>query len=220
MKKAVCLLSGGQDSTTALFWAKSQFKNVFALIIDYGQRHSIEIESAKKISKLANVSFKVLSLKDYFQSLTKSALLDNSNISEKHEINSELPASFVPGRNLIFITSATILAQQMSYNNVVTGVCQTDYSGYPDCRNNTINSLQVSLNLGMDSNIEIHTPLMWLDKKETVELAISLDGCMEALKYSHTCYEGTYLPCNVCPSCKLRIKGFEEAGIFDPIYKR
>jgi len=220
MTGAVCLLSGGQDSTTALYWAKNQFKNVFALIIDYGQRHSIEIESAKKIATMSAVPYKILYLKDYFQTLTTSALIGEGIISGAHPINPNLLASFVPGRNLIFITSASILAQQMGYRNVVTGVCQTDYSGYPDCRNNTIDSLQVSLNLGMDSNIKIHTPLMWLNKRETVEMSMRWPSCWKALEYSHSCYEGLNPPCGKCPSCILREKGFREAGMTDPIYNR
>ena len=193
-RNAVCLLSGGQDSTTTLFWAKNKFDNVFALVIDYGQRHSIEIESAIKIAKITNTPFKILKLSGYFQTLTKSALINEGAISDNHCTNKNLPSSFVPGRNLIFLTSAAILAQQMGYNNIVTGVCETDYSGYPDCRNNTIRALELSLNLGIDSNFVIHTPLMWLNKKETVELATTFPGCMEALKYSHTCYEGKFPP--------------------------
>jgi len=219
-KNAVCLLSGGQDSTTALFWAKLKFNNVFALIIDYGQRHLIEIESAVKIAGLAEIPWKILKLESYFQSLTTSSLIGSGSVCDSHPTNPNLPASFVPGRNLIFVSSASILAQQMKYTNVITGVCQTDYSGYPDCRNNTIKSLNVALNLGMDSDIEVHTPLMWLNKKETVELAVELPGCMNALKYSHTCYEGKRPPCMECPSCILRQKGFEETNIIDPILKR
>ena len=218
MKSCVCLLSGGQDSTTTLFWAKNQFENVFALIIDYGQKHSIEIESAKTIAKIANVPYKVLLLKDYFYQLTESALINDGNVNSNHKLNPSLPASFVPGRNIIFITSACILANQLGYKNVVTGVCQTDYSGYPDCRLETVESVEKSFFLGTEYSVKVHTPLMFLTKAETVKLAIELEGCLEALKFSHTCYNGVYPPCGICPSCVLRAKGFKEAGISDPLF--
>jgi 7-cyano-7-deazaguanine synthase len=112
------------------------------------------------------------------------------------------------------------LAYKWGVEDVVTGVCQTDSSGYPDTRDSTIKSLQATLSLGMEWPLVIHTPLMWLTKAESVNLAMALPGCMEALKWSHTCYEGEYPPCENCPACLLRIKGFAEAGVKDPIYLR
>lgn len=221
MYDAIVLLSGGQDSTTSLYWAKKKFQNILALIIDYGQKHVIEINSAIKIAQLAEVDYRFFDL-GFIKEIGNSALVnDMSNDYKmflKHPSNSELPISFVPGRNLIFITVASMFAYKYNASNVVTGVCQTDYSGYPDCRDNTITSLEKSIKLGMDfPMLEILTPLMYKTKKETVKMAIELDGCMEALKYSHTCYNGQNLPCMKCPSCLLRAKGFKEAGIIDPI---
>ncbi|MCP4373942.1 MAG: 7-cyano-7-deazaguanine synthase QueC [Deltaproteobacteria bacterium] len=217
---AVVLLSGGQDSTTSLFWALSKYNSVFALIIDYGQKHRIEIESAKQIATMAGVEYKVLDL-NFFKEIGNSALLDKeTDVSKAHDGNENLPASFVPGRNLIFVTVASMLAFKLGATSVVTGVCQTDYSGYPDCRDLTMRSLNETIVKGMEFNVLVETPLMWLDKAETVELAVYLPGCMEALAYSHTCYNGEYPPCTRCPSCTLRAKGFQEADERDPLIVR
>jgi 7-cyano-7-deazaguanine synthase len=219
MNKAVCLLSGGQDSTTTLFWALSKFDQVHALILDYGQRHRIEIESAVKIATIAKVPYKIVAI-SFFSDLTTSALIGDGDVNQSHPLNPNLPASFVPGRNIVFITAAAMYAHSIGAENVCTGVCQTDYSGYPDCRDETMKSLQTTLRLAMDFNLEIHTPLMWLTKSQTVALAISLPGCEYALKFSHTCYNGQFPPCGECSSCKLRAKGFQEAGFTDPIFSR
>jgi len=215
----VCLLSGGQDSTTSLFWAKEKFNSVFAVIIDYGQKHRIEIESAKTIAKMANVEYMVISL-PFFKEIGNSALLTGDNVSCCHPNNSDLPASFVPGRNLIFVTVASMIAYKRKAQVVVTGVCETDFSGYPDCRSKTIRLLNNAINSGMDSDIKVITPLMYLNKAETVKLALTLNGCIKALAYSHTCYNGALPPCNECPSCLLREKGFDEAGVIDPLIER
>jgi len=217
--KAICLLSGGQDSTTTLFWALSKFDEVHSLILDYGQRHRIEIESAVKIANLAKVPYKIVSI-PFFSDLTISSLIGEGDVNRNHSLNQNLPSSFVPGRNVVFITAAAMYAHSIGSEDVCTGVCQTDYSGYPDCRDNTIQSLQTTLRLAMDFNLNIHTPLMWMTKSETVQMAKSLEGCMEALSFSHTCYNGQYPPCGTCPSCKLRANGFFEAGINDPINNR
>ena len=220
MNNAVCLLSGGQDSTTALFWAKRKFDKVFAVIIDYGQKHRVEIESAKKIADIANVDYNIIPV-PFFAQLGDSSLTGPGNVSDAHNLNPNLPSSFVPGRNIIFMTVAAMVAYKLGYENVVTGVCETDYSGYPDCRRQAVDAVESAVSLGMDVPfIEIHTPLMYLSKLQTVKMAKTLDGCMEALKYSHTCYNGVWPPCGVCPSCKLRAKGFEEAGEMDPIFSR
>lgn len=219
MASAVVLLSGGQDSTTCLFWAKKKYQDVSAVIVDYGQRHRVELESAKKVAEIAKVPFDVLDLR-FFKEIGNSSLFTDNDVNEKHPCDDELPSSFVPGRNLIFITVAAMFAYKSNADAVVTGVCQTDYSGYPDCRNLTMQSLACTIALGMDKNIKIETPLMFLTKAETVQLAIDLPGCMEALEYSHTCYNGEFPPCFQCPSCILRAKGFQEAGVPDPLQVR
>ncbi len=219
-EKAVVLLSGGQDSTTALFWAKQNFKEVHAVSFFYGQRHSIEIESAKIIAKMADVQYLMLRA-EVFNQLHDSALLNkSSSISEQHRVGG-LPSSFVPGRNVIFFTLATMYAYKFNTYNLVAGVCQTDYSGYYDCRKSAVDAIEKALieSLGY-GGLRIHTPLMFLTKAETVFLASILEGCMEALAYSHTCYEGVYPPCGKCPACILRAKGFKEAGIKDPLIER
>ena len=127
-----------------------------------------------------------------------------------------MPNTFVPGRNLIFLTFAAAFAYQRSIENLVTGVAQTDYSGYPDCREKTIQSLQESIRLGMESAVRIHTPLMNLSKQETVELAVEL-GALGAMALTHTCYNGERPPCGQCPACVLRAKGFADAGVADPL---
>ena len=220
--KAIILFSGGQDSTTCLYWAMNKFgkENIIALNIWYGQRHAIEIESAEKIAReMANVKYQNFKT-TIFQDIGDSALVQSGNISEKHRSNPDLPASFVPGRNILFLTIAAAMAYKYDALNIVTGVCQTDYSGYPDCRKIAIMATEDAISLGMGKNFKIHTPLMYLTKAQTVEMAMELPGCMEALSYSHTCYEGQYPPCMECPSCILRDKGFKEAGVIDPITTR
>lgn len=218
--KALVLFSGGQDSTTCLYWAKEKFGSVETLSFNYGQRHQIEIESTKKIIRLIGVEHTILNV-NVLKQIADSALVNNiNNINENHRSSDNLPASFVPGRNILLLTIAAMFAFKKGIKNIVTGVCQIDYSGYPDCRDDTIKSLQVSLNLGMGYDFIIHTPLMRLNKKETVLLAKELLGCWEALSYSHTCYRGQYPPCEKCPACKIRTKGFEEAGCIDPLKQR
>ena len=218
--KALILLSGGQDSTTSLYWALASkaFPKVEALIIDYGQRHYCEIGSAIKIAKLAKVPYQVFET-NILSKIGDSALISFGDISTKHR-NANLPASFVPGRNLLFLTIAGMFAYKHGIHSIIIGVCQTDYSGYPDCRAETINFMQSTLSLGMDWEFEIFTPMMFLSKKEEVILGNSFPGCMEALALSHTCYEGQFPPCGKCPACVLRAKGFKEAGISDPLIER
>lgn len=221
-KEALVLLSGGQDSTTCLLWALNNFESVKCVNISYGQRHIREKIAAAEIAGFLGVEIIYLTL-DILQQIGGSALLnESSDISAQHEKNSNLPASFVPGRNIFFITSAAALAFKWDIEHIVTGVCQTDYSGYPDCRQETITSLQATLNLAMEYDFMIHTPLMYLTKAQTVEMAINQApvSWKKALSLSHTCYEGAFPPCGECPACKLRIKGFEEAGVEDPIFAR
>ncbi len=214
---AIVVLSGGQDSTTCLFWTIKNFDSVETVTFDYGQRHRIELEAAQKIAKLAGVKNTILPI-DTFGILGGNSLTGKEVVDESSQ-EGELPNSFVPGRNLIFLTFAAAFAYQREIKDLVTGVCQTDYSGYPDCRQNTIEAIQLAINLGMESNVRIHTPLMWMTKSETVKFAGEV-GALEALAWSHTCYNGEVPPCGQCPACELRAKGFEEGGIPDPLLER
>jgi 7-cyano-7-deazaguanine synthase len=217
-EKALVLLSGGQDSTTCLYWAIDRFgpDQVTAISFDYGQRHRIELECARAIADDASVAYACLPI-DTFSTLGGDALTDaDIDVSQGVGTESGLPNTFVPGRNLIFITYAAAFAYQHHIGNLVTGVAQTDYSGYPDCREETIAALQKAIQLGMESDIKILAPLMHLSKKQTVELARDL-GCLDAMALTHTCYNGERPPCGQCPACELRAKGFAEAGVDDPL---
>ncbi len=214
--KAVVVLSGGQDSTTCLWWAMERFgrKSVAAITFDYGQRHRIERDCAATIAAAAGIPHIQLPI-DTFEALGGNALTDEDvNVSDFGK--GDLPATFVPGRNLIFLTFAAAWAWPRGVRHIVTGVAQTDFSGYPDCRQQTIDALASALALGMESDYVIHTPLMNLSKKETVLLARDR-GAIEAMGLTHTCYEGQRQPCGECQACILRAKGFSEAGIDDPL---
>lgn len=217
-ERALVVLSGGQDSTTCLFWAIDRFgrDDVSTISFDYGQRHKIELECAARVAEYAGVLNTRLPI-DTFHALGGDALTDeNIEVESKTRADSGLPNTFVPGRNLIFLTFAAAYAYQQGVGNLVTGVAQTDYSGYPDCRDETIRSLQQTLRAGMESDIVIHTPLMYLSKRETVELIRDL-GELPAMAFTHTCYNGKRPPCGTCPACELRARGFAEAGIEDPL---
>ena len=216
--KALVVLSGGQDSTTCLYWAIDRFGAgaVETLTFDYGQRHRIELECASRVAELAGVPNRRLPI-DTFRALGGDALTDSAiDVQSGVEADSGLPNTFVPGRNLVFLTFAAAYAWQRGIGHLVTGVAQTDYSGYPDCREDTIAALQEAIRRGMESDIVIHTPLMHLSKKETVEMACEL-GALPAMAHTHTCYNGRRPPCGTCPACELRAKGFAEAGIEDPL---
>ncbi|OGI12367.1 MAG: 7-cyano-7-deazaguanine synthase QueC [Candidatus Margulisbacteria bacterium GWF2_35_9] len=214
-KSALVILSGGQDSTTALFWAKQQFMSVETISFDYGQRHKIELDCAKKIASIAEVPNKRVSLSSLSQ-LSDNAMVNETNI----ELNKEtsLPTTFVPGRNLLFVTMAAAFAYEKRIPNLILGVSQVDYSGYPDCREETMKSLEKTISLGMEFPFKIHTPLIHKTKRETVLLAKEL-GIVDVLKFTHTCYKGQNPPCGDCPACELRAKGFAEVGINDPLIK-
>lgn len=219
---AIVCLSGGQDSATCLAWAKKKFKKIFSVSFNYNQRHIIELECSKKLSKLAGCEKHFeLKIGELFSQITKSALIDkDKSLLEQFELDEDLPASFVPFRNLYFFSLAASICYFYGIKNIVVGVSQTDFSGYPDCRNTFIKSLNATLELAVDSSFEIHAPLMYLSKKETVLLMKDL-GYLEWYKYTHTCYEGKRPACGKCPACILRLRGFEEAGIKDPIeYER
>ena len=216
--QALVVLSGGQDSTTCLYWALDKFGSnaVEAITFDYGQRHRVELGCAARVAEFAGVSHTVMPI-DTFAALGGNALTDqNIGVQKGADIETDLPNTFVPGRNIVFLTFAAAYAWQRNIEHLVTGVAQTDYSGYPDCREETIEALQLTIRLGMASNVVIHTPLMSLSKKETVLLARDL-GALEAMALTHTCYEGRRPPCGECPACILRARGFNEAGIEDPL---
>lgn len=220
-EKALVVLSGGQDSTTCLYWAIDRFGSaaVSAVTFDYGQRHRIELGAAANIASLAGVPHTVLPI-DTFAAIGGNALVDADLEPGGGAVKAaNLPNTFVPGRNLIFLTFAAAWAWQRDIRHLVTGVAQTDYSGYPDCREATIDALGETLRKGMESDVQIHTPLMHLSKKETVLLADRL-GALGALALSHTCYRGERPPCGRCEACRLRARGFEEAGIEDPLFWR
>ncbi|MCL2847325.1 MAG: 7-cyano-7-deazaguanine synthase QueC [Firmicutes bacterium] len=212
-KAAVVLLSGGQDSTTCLYWAKQRFDTVLAIGFDYNQRHKLELEQAKLIAKEANVELCLMEL-PILSDITKNALV-NCNISvetyNENQFQKSPPNTEVVGRNMLFLTYAAIYAKQYSIENIVTGVSQTDFSGYPDCREAFILSLEKTLTLSMDYPYKIHTPLMHINKAQAWELADKL-GILNIIKNKTlTCYNGIIGDgCTACPACALRKRGYEE----------
>ena len=207
-EKAVVVFSGGQDSTTCLFWAKKHFDEVEAVTFDYNQRHRLEIDVAASIAKELNVPHTVLDM-SLLNQLAPNALTRSDIAIEQKE--GQLPSTFVDGRNLLFLSFAAVLAKQKGARHLVTGVCETDFSGYPDCRDVFIKSLNVTLNLAMDYQFVIHTPLMWLNKAETWKLADEL-GALEFVRTKTlTCYNGIIADgCGECPACVLRKRGFDQ----------
>ena len=208
-EKAIVVFSGGQDSTTCLFWAKKRFAEVEAVTFNYGQRHSLEIECAKDITKELGVKHHILDMSLLNQLAPNALTRDDIEVAEGED--GELPSTFVPGRNLLFLSFAGVLASQVGAKHIVTGVCETDFSGYPDCRDIFIKSLNVTLNLSMDNTFVIHTPLMWLNKAETWELADQLGAFEFVREKTLTCYNGVIADgCGECPACKLRKRGLDE----------
>lgn len=221
MSKSLVVLSGGQDSTTCLYWAKQNFDEVLGITFDYGQRHKVELEAARTIGKLAGLKHhRFVDLRGYGELSPSSLTHHEQLVSAKRDDG--LPSTFTPGRNLVFLTVAASYALAVGAKDVVTGVCQTDFSGYPDCRDDTMRALEAAINLGVEPGrpvglaIRIHTPLMWMTKAESVRLARRLPGCWEALTHTVTCYVGDVPGCGECPSCLLRVRGFEVAGEQDP----
>ncbi|MED1205533.1 7-cyano-7-deazaguanine synthase QueC [Heyndrickxia acidicola] len=208
-KRALVVFSGGQDSTTCLFWAMKNFDYVEAVTFNYNQRHSLEIECAQNIAKELGVKHHILDM-SLLNQLAPSALT-RGDIEVKDGEEGGLPSTFVPGRNLLFLSFAGVLASQIKADHIVTGVCETDFSGYPDCRDVFIKSMNVTLNLAMDGQFAIHTPLMWLNKAETWELADQLDAFQFVREKTLTCYNGVISDgCGECPACKLRQRGLED----------
>ena len=206
---AVVLLSGGQDSTTCLYWAKKHFEKVYAIAFRYGQRHEQEVAVAEKIAKQADVPFAIFDI-DTLKNLSHNSLTDKTiPIDEEKPVNA-LPNTFVPGRNMIFLNYAAVYAYSLGVHDLVIGVSQADYSGYPDCRDTFIKSMNTSLNLAMDYEFEIHTPLMFLDKEAVWKLSDEL-GVFDIIRNETlTCYKGIMAEgCGKCPACKLRANGLE-----------
>lgn len=206
---ALVVFSGGQDSTTCLFWAKKHFKEVYALSFVYGQKHAHEVEIAEEIAHEAGVHFEKMDT-SFISTLTHNSLTDSSIVMDQTKPADGPPNTFVPGRNLFFLSIAAVYAREHGIRHLITGVSQTDFSGYPDCRDSFIRSLNVTLNLAMEEQFVIHTPLMWIDKCETWALADEL-GVLDLIRHrTLTCYNGVVGDgCGHCPSCKLRREGLE-----------
>ncbi|NKC13895.1 MAG: 7-cyano-7-deazaguanine synthase QueC [Gammaproteobacteria bacterium] len=222
---ALVLFSGGQDSTTCLAWALARFSRVETVGFDYGQRHSVELDCRAAVRQSLASGFAdwaqrlgpdhVLDLR-FIRALGQSAMTEAIQIEMQ---NNALPNTFVPGRNLLFFTAAAALAYRRGLKRLVGGMCETDYSGYPDCRDDTLKALQATLNLGMESRLVVETPLMWIDKAETWTLARDLGGnaLVELIKHkTHTCYVGDRenlhawgYGCGACPACELRANGYK-----------
>jgi len=207
---ALVLFSGGQDSTTCLFWAKQNFRNVHTLCFSYGQRHSQEVKNAERIASMANVSFQVLDA-TIISHLAPNSLTDSSMMMDEEKPADSYPNTFVPGRNMFFLTFAATIAYAQNIRHLVTGVSEADYSGYPDCRDTFIKSANATLNLAMDRQFLIHTPLMWRNKKQVWQLADELGVFDLVRNETLTCYNGIIADgCGHCPACKLRNKGLQE----------
>lgn len=221
---ALVLFSGGQDSTTCLAWALDRFERVETIGFDYGQRHAIELAARDGLrSGLSRIrwSWATRLGEDHSIGLSSLGEISNTALTRNVAIEMEsggLPSTFVPGRNLIFLAFAAALAYRRGVTHLVAGVCETDYSGYPDCRDDTVKAMQVVLNLGMERRFVLHTPLMWIDKAQTWELARELGGdeLVELIvRESHTCYLGDRTHrhvwgygCGECPACELRADGY------------
>jgi protein ExsB len=208
-RKAIVIFSGGQDSTTCLFQAIAEYgkENVETITFQYGQRHSIELEKAKWIAQDLGVKQTFIDT-SVIKAITHNALMDeNVHIEQK---DNTLPNTFVDGRNALFLLYAAIYAKGQGIQDIITGVCETDFSGYPDCRDVFIKSMNVTLNLAMDYQFNIKTPLMYLTKAQTWQLADELGVLDYVRNYTHTCYEGVNGGCGQCPSCILRDKGLTE----------
>ena len=207
---ALVVFSGGQDSTTCLFWAKREFKKVVALSFLYGQKHQKEVELARQIAAKAGVDFDVMDV-SFIGKLGHNSLTDTTMVMDQVKPADPFPNTFVPGRNLFFLSIAAVYARERGINHLVTGVSQTDFCGYTPYHVAFIKSLNVTLNLAMDEQFVIHTPLMWIDKAETWALADEL-GVLDLVRHETlTCYNG--IPGDGCghrPACKLRREGLEK----------
>ncbi len=221
---AIVLFSGGQDSTVCLAWALERFSCVETIGFDYGQRHAIELSVRARLREkmtALNSGWAARLGDDHMIKLDALAAISDTALTRQTAIeiaDSGLPTTFVPGRNLMFFCFAGALAYRRGARHLVAGMCETDYSGYPDCRDDTVKAMQVALTLGLDKRVAIHTPLMWIDKAETFALAVEIGG--EAfldlvIEDSHSCYLGDRgkrhdwgYGCGKCPACQLRAQGF------------
>jgi len=231
-RRALVLFSGGQDSTACLAWALEHHDHVETIGFDYGQRHAVELECRKAVRERLIDGFPRWAPRlgdDHVLDLTLLGQLSDTALTSEREVEmgrSGLPNTFVPGRNLLFFTFAATVAYRRGLNVLVGGMCETDFSGYPDCRDNTLKALQVAISLGMDAPMTIETPLMWLDKAQTWAFSAALGG--EALNdliihHTHTCYIGDRSKrhdwgygCGECPACALRRRGYtgwRESGL-------
>ncbi len=250
--KALVIFSGGMDSTICLFWAIKTFgrDNVSTLTFDYAQRHRTEVQSARQIAEMAQVSWRLIEIPHL---LASSGPLLSSAELEQHADLSQFPSglqpTFIPARNILFFSLAASLAYELGAMHLVSGLCQADYGGYYDCRQDFLRSMQETLNQGLlghsgkatqTERIQIHAPLMHLTKREEILFARSgftlvsreaLDemnpadkelsqSCFEALAYSHSCYAGISPPCGLCHACHLRARAFDTADISDPLLER
>lgn len=221
---ALVLFSGGQDSTTCLAQALSKYERVETVGFDYGQRHSVELQARLVVLREIRVQFPQWAHKlgeDHFLDLAVLGQVSETSLTRDTAFKMEssgLPNTFVPGRNLLFLTLAAALAYRRDLQVLVTGVCETDFSGYPDCRDDTMKAMQLALSLGMDKRFLIETPLMWIDKAATWALAESLGGRKLVdliIEHTHTCYLGDRehrhawgYGCGKCPACELRLRGY------------
>lgn len=224
--RALVLFSGGQDSTTCLAWALDRYEHVETVGFDYGQRHSVELECRQQVLSRLREQFPDWAKRlgqDHLLDLSVLGSISDTGLTQDKAIEMEksgLPNTFVPGRNLLFFTLAAAIAYRRDLHSLVGGMCETDYSGYPDCRDNTLKSLQVTLALGMDSKLIIDTPLMWIDKSDTWQMAAELGGAalVDLVRTeTHTCYLGDRTHshdwgygCGQCPACELRAKGYRD----------
>ena len=223
---ALVLFSGGQDSTTCLAWALARYERVETIGFDYGQRHAIELTVRPTLLEKIRAQYPQWAHKlgdDHMIDLSLIGKISDTALTSNVEIAMQangLPNTFVPGRNLLFMTVAATVAYRRGLTVLVGGMCETDFSGYPDCRDDTMKALQVALNLGMATRLKVETPLMWLDKKQTWELAQSLggDGLVDLIRAdTHTCYLGERgalhawgYGCGTCPACALRARGYAQ----------
>lgn len=224
-RKALVLFSGGQDSTACLAWALDRYAHVETLGFDYGQRHRVELDCRQTVRRELAAQFPAWGAKlgeDHVLDLSLLGQISDTALTESRAIEMQangLPNTFVPGRNLLFLSFAATLAYRRGASVLVGGMCETDYSGYPDCRDNTLKALQVALSLGLDQPMTIETPLMFITKAETWALTERLGGAaLNALvvEHTHTCYLGDRTQrhawghgCGTCPACELRAQGYE-----------
>lgn len=226
--KALVVLSGGQDSTTCLFWAKQYFDEVHAITFDYGQRHRLELDAAQTVARQAQVvSHYTVGIPGLLKStsplVNSGAKLETYTDFKSMDktIGNRVELTFVPMRNALFLNIAANYAISMGIRTLVTGVCEADNANYPDCRKAFIDAQMLTINMALGINdFVIETPLIHMSKRESIRLAMSLPGCTDALAFSHTCYSGQFPPCGKCHSCVLRAHGFEEAGVIDPLLIR